>query len=309
MTPNTITLKDGKLIAFEAPEKPDYYKVWELNKTYSTSEFLIDLKVYEQALQAAIDNGVEFKPDQIETVKKILYQKGVCFIMEQGNHYPVPDGYEIKREQSCPNVCDCRDDTTGHIKCKSEYAILVPKQNVHKTCNEWPDCDCGQLEKDNCTKELILVPKQKDIDHEFRDSLEKNFDRLIDGLPKQDPVNPNDGFDIQQGKLAEKFWSNIEKSYPVKQPTSIEEAAVEYSKNNPSFKSSISGQIEDAFIAGTKSQLVEDILRKAFIVGWKEGKFFMQNYGSLLGDDVKAIKEQIEEDWENWFEQFKQEKK
>jgi len=32
----------------------------------------------------------------------------------------------------------------------------------------------------------ILVPKQKDIDPEFRNSLEKNFDRLVEGLPKQE---------------------------------------------------------------------------------------------------------------------------
>jgi hypothetical protein len=39
---------------------------------------------------------------------------------------------------------------------------------------------------------------------------------------------------------------------------------------------------------------------KAFRAGFMEGRFFMKNYGSLLGDDVKAIKEQIDEDWHNY---------
>jgi hypothetical protein len=40
--------------------------------------------------------------------------------------------------------------------------------------------------------------------------------------------------------------------------------------------------------------------RKAFEKGWVEGKFFMKNYGSLLGEDKKAIIEQINEDWCNY---------
>jgi len=40
--------------------------------------------------------------------------------------------------------------------------------------------------------------------------------------------------------------------------------------------------------------------RKAFSKGWLEGRFFIKNYGSLIGDDKNAIIEQINEDWEDY---------
>lgn len=125
MKPNAITLtKEGNLIAFEAPEKP------KERSDYSEKYKLI-AEQYVKDLQAAIDNGVEFNPESA-TLFKIKTLNEIGQRLEQGKHYPMPDGYEIKKEQNCPNVCDCRDEITGYIKCKSEYAILVPKQEPVK---------------------------------------------------------------------------------------------------------------------------------------------------------------------------------
>ncbi len=130
MKPNTIILEDDGLYCFEAPEKPDFQKTFASDNTYTWNKYLIDLKNYHDALEAAKKQKVKFKNFKVIKnlhVNTIIVVDGYEMAIEKGKLYPVPDGYEIKIEQPCKDGCESSSyclDTCA----KSGYAVLVPKQ-------------------------------------------------------------------------------------------------------------------------------------------------------------------------------------
>lgn len=61
------------------------------------------------------------------------------------------------------------------------------------------------------------------------------------------------------------------------------------------------GKVYDLIFNGLKDLIMKKSKeRKAFEKGWLEGLWFYKNYGSLLGNDKKAMVEQIEEDWQEY---------
>jgi hypothetical protein len=118
---NTITLtKESKLIAFEMPIK--------IKHDYGASRRWEE-ESYQKKLQAAIDNGVEFKDEKsIVTIYFAFNKPYDC--LRQGKHYPVPDGYEIKTKLDCVCGFPLKHEQCMEKKvCESKIvAILVPKQ-------------------------------------------------------------------------------------------------------------------------------------------------------------------------------------
>jgi len=135
----------------------------------------------------------------------------------KGKLYPVPDGYDVRLTCSIDACEDCR--YSNH--CYRRVAILVPKQ--------------------------------KDIEPEFSNSLEKNFDRLVGGLPKQVPHKCK-YCGIMTIAPDEECYAR---------PTSIEEAAKEYSEK---IKDELLEQEDayDHFIEGVRSQAAKDYWLKIF---------------------------------------------
>jgi len=134
----------------------------------------------------------------------------------------------------------------------------------------------------------VLVPKQKDIEPEFKDSLEKNFDRLVDGLTKQGPDKT-----ISQTYSEEVFK---------KQPTSIEEAA-DNANGYSVYAKDKAVIFKEGFIAGARHQ--EDVAIK--FANWIMASHYKiaSVGGSLWWED----KNEKEYSTERLFEIFKQEKK
>ncbi len=233
MKPNTIILEDDGLYCFEAPEKPDFQKTFAIDKTYIWDKYLCDLKLWEQALEAAKNQKVKFKNQSgvmdiyyqsICTVKNCTDLTCECEWLKKGKLYPVPENYTIKIEYEGGKPTNGPFGT--FMFGETRYAILVPKQ---EPVNQCPICNIPlkELKKGTCENigcESIFFAK-----------------------------NPSK-------ELVDQLFSHL------KQPTSIEEAAIDYCSqkysNNGSGIDWANGK--EGFIAGAKYQegLAEAYLNK-----------------------------------------------
>jgi hypothetical protein len=124
MKPTHITLNQGQIIAFEMPEKPEGY----------STDYL--LSKYAKLVEAAIKDGVAFKPDDNNVYAVMEYTLESA--IEQGKHYPVPEEYEVKIEKKYVDL--------GSRERLMEYTVLVPKQE-----KGYPEID---LKPENLTPNL-----------------------------------------------------------------------------------------------------------------------------------------------------------
>jgi len=286
---NTITLnKEGKLIAFEAPEKPEYIE--------SSNEFAgLEQRLYNERLQAAIDNGVEFKPFALLNI--IVTDK-----WEKCKHYPVPDGYEIEIDDEIVS-----NGGKGHGNFTVYHAILVPKQepvnlypyllipDTQKQATSIEECNHknrtwirgygGQCI--DCGEKFFLKAKPTSIERNWTD----------------DFIHENGNYQNECIKCHNLFMGHkhrvICKACSVS--TSIEEAAEKYAEGL-SLKSNV---ITD-FIAGAKHQESKMFTKEDLMAAYDAGQGYNHYY------DQNEDGNQLEKDnrmFEKWFEQFKQEKK
>jgi hypothetical protein len=111
-------------------------------------------KMYQQALQQALDEGVYFKDNDHNVVAVMEYT--IEAAMVKFKPYPVPDGYEVRVEE------DVRHPLYGSELPECEYAILVPKE---KGLPSWVTDDSGP-EKES---------KQQSIEEAANQSIETLF--------------------------------------------------------------------------------------------------------------------------------------
>jgi hypothetical protein len=200
--------KHGKVVAFEAPEKPKH--------DYGASRTWEEV-AYTKKLETAIENGMEFKDQIVSHFICFGYESDINKI-QQGKLYPIPEGYEVIINHPLDNA--------------KPYAILVPKQEpvkpkgiisggftlgIPKPKQDEQKQHLIDMMKEDEKNGMYEVPKQKDLEPEFRASIEKNFDRLIDG----------------------------------KQPASIEEAAAKYARDYEGMQWE-KDRVEIAFINGAE---------------------------------------------------------
>lgn len=270
MTPNTIELlelfPDGRIGYYGMPIKGTI------------------TKLFAEAVEAAKRDRVYFKLEDTENIKKILYQKGVAFIMEQGKPYPMPDGYFIA----------IRVDVNVE---GNKYAILVPKDdNPLLTITDQMITKVVVKPSSNEYKQQCIERPTTLVGNSLDASYFKGGERINHFLA-------NALMQLNEREMRILGENLLARCEPAKQQ-SIEEAALlaRESLGIPMEEGSVAYAkgFEQGFIAGAKSQYSWNDIERAYCVGLLNRNITM--------DELSKALEEARPKLELLKQQFKQEK-